>query len=104
MPSNQIFGRTVRQRFDLHDLLHVAEMMRTARLFGHRPEIYRAVGWRTLVELASQATPEEQRQEFEARILAGERVDSAEIIRARCANGRADTRAGRPGSGGEGRP
>ena len=30
-PSNQIFGRTVRQRYDLHDAMEVAEMMRVAR-------------------------------------------------------------------------
>jgi hypothetical protein len=86
-PSNQIFGRTVRQRFDLHDPLHVAEMMRVARLYGEWPEIYRAVGWRALVQLASQVTSAAHREKLEARILAGERVDGAEIIRARSAIG-----------------
>ena len=40
-------------------------------------------GWRALVELASQATSEAERHKFEARILAGERVTGAEIIRVR---------------------
>jgi hypothetical protein len=86
-PSNQIFGRIVRQRFDLHDPLHVAEMMRVARLYGDRPEIYRNVGWRVLVELASTATSEARRREFEARILAGEHVNGKEIARARATIG-----------------
>jgi hypothetical protein len=36
-----------------------------------------------LEQLASSVTSEAQRREFEARILAGERVTGAEIIRAR---------------------
>jgi hypothetical protein len=83
MPSNQKFGAAVRKQFDLHDSLYVAEVMRVSRRYTHRPDIYRAVGWRVLVELASQATPESARLEIEARILAGERVNGAEIIRAR---------------------
>jgi hypothetical protein len=88
MPSNQKFGAAVRKQFDLHDSLYVAEVMRVARLYGSRPEIYRAVGWRTLVELASTVTSAEQRRQLEARILAGERVNGAEIIRARSARDR----------------
>ncbi|MBT1516828.1 hypothetical protein KIP88_41215 [Bradyrhizobium sp. SRL28] len=83
MPSNKKFGAAVRKQFDLHDSLYVAEVMRVARRYGDRPEIYRAVGWRTLVELASTTTPEALREKLEARILAGERVNGAEIIRAR---------------------
>jgi hypothetical protein len=81
-PNNQIFGRTVRQRFDLHDPMQVAEMMRVARLYGERPEIFRSVSWHALVELASSVTSDEERRKFETRILAGERVNGAEIIRA----------------------
>jgi hypothetical protein len=82
-PSNQIFGRTVRQRYDLHDAMEVAEMMRVARLYGERPEIFCNASWHALAELASSATSEEQRRQFEASILAGERVDGAGIIRGR---------------------
>jgi len=60
-------------------------MMRIARLYGERPEISGNVGWRALVEMSSTVTSDEERQKFEARILAGERVDGAEIIRARAA-------------------
>jgi hypothetical protein len=83
IPSNQKFGRAVRKQFDLHDPLHVAEMARVARLYGARPEIYGAVGWRALVELASSTTPVSVRLGIEVRILAGECLNGAEIIRAR---------------------
>jgi hypothetical protein len=82
-PSNQVFGRIVRRQFGLDDPLHVAEMMRVARLYGDRPEIVRNVSWHALTELASSATSEAERHKFEARILAGKRVTGAEIIRAR---------------------
>jgi hypothetical protein len=84
MPSNQKFGAAVRKQFDLRDSVYVAEVMRVARRYGSRPEIYGTVGWRALVELASTTTPEALREKFEARILAGERVAGAEIIRTRC--------------------
>jgi hypothetical protein len=47
-----------------------------------------------LVELASQATPEPVRLETEARILAGERINGAEIIRARATSGAQTARPG----------
>jgi hypothetical protein len=83
IPNNQKFGAAVRKQFDLHDSLYVAEVMRVARLYGSRPEIYGAVGWRALVELASTTTPEAQREKLEARILDGERISGTEVIRAR---------------------
>ena len=82
-PNNRKFGGTVRKQFGLDNPLEVAEMMRVARRYGDRPKIYRAVGWRVLVQLASSVTSEAQRYKFEARILADERVNGAEIIRAR---------------------
>ena len=81
MPSNRKFGAAVR-KLGHDDPLHVAEVMRVARLYGERPEIFRNVSWHALTELAS-ATSDEQRRKFEACILAGERVTGAEIIRAR---------------------
>ena len=83
MPNNRRFGAAVRRQFDIHDANEASEMARVSRLYGARPDIYRGVGWRALVELASQATPESVRLEFEARILAGERVTGVETIRAR---------------------
>lgn len=47
-PSNKKFGWTVRKQFGIDDPLSVAEMMRVARLYGGRPEIYQHVGWRVL--------------------------------------------------------
>jgi hypothetical protein len=66
-PNNRRFGAAVR-KFGHDDPLHVAEVMRVARFYGARPEIFRNVGWRTLTQLASSATSESQRQKFEARI------------------------------------
>ena len=54
---------------------------------GERPEIFNNVGWRVLTELASPVTSDEERQKFEARILAGKRVTGKEIIRARATIG-----------------
>jgi hypothetical protein len=86
-PDNRKFGQAVRRQFDIHDANEACEMARVARIYAARPEIYRAVGWRALVELASTTTPEALRQKFEARISAGERVSGAEIIRARATMG-----------------
>jgi hypothetical protein len=83
IPSNQKFGWAVRKQFGLGNLLLVAEMMRVARMYGERPEIFRNVSWHALTELASSATSEAERRRFEARILAGERINGAAIIRAR---------------------
>ena len=55
-------------------------MMRVARLYGERPEIFRNVSWHALTELASSATSEAEK--FEARILAGERVGARNHPRA----------------------
>jgi hypothetical protein len=90
-PNNRRFGAIVRQRFDPHDANEVCEMMRLARVYSGRSEIYRAIGWRALVELASQATPESVRLEIEARILAGKRVTGVEIIRARVVRSRSQS-------------
>jgi hypothetical protein len=82
-PNNRRFGRAVRERFNLHDAQEVGGMMRVARLYGDRPEVFSNASWHALTELASSATSEAQRHKFEARILAGKRVTGAEIIRTR---------------------
>jgi hypothetical protein len=46
------------------------------------------VGWRVREQLASTRTPSEVRGQVDARILAGERVNGAEMIRARGRPGR----------------
>ena len=58
-------------------------MAGVARRYGDRPEIFSKVGWRVLKELASSVKPEAYRREYEAKILAGERVNGKEIISAR---------------------
>jgi hypothetical protein len=83
LPSNRRFGAAVRKQFGLDDPLHVAEMMRAARMFGARPEIFRNISWHALTELASAATSDEDRREFETRISAGDRITGKEIVRAR---------------------
>jgi hypothetical protein len=98
-PNNRRFGRLVREQFDLHNSLEVAEMMRIARLYGERPEIYSNVSWHALVELASSATSEAERQKFEAKISAGERVNGAALIRSRTALTATGTLSGRRSSG-----
>lgn len=68
--SNQKFGWAVRKQFGLDDPLRVAEVMRVARLYGDRSEIFRNASWHALKELASSATSEPERRRFEARVLA----------------------------------
>jgi hypothetical protein len=82
MPSNRKFGAAVR-KLGHDDPLHVAEVMRVARRYGDKPEIYTNVSWHALTELASTSTSEDLRQQFEDRISAGERVSGTEVIRAR---------------------
>ncbi|MBR0696733.1 hypothetical protein [Bradyrhizobium lablabi] len=82
-PNNRRFGRIVRQQFDIHCGTEAAELARVARVYGSRPEIYRAVSWQALVQLSSPSTPESVREKIESRILEGERVSGAEVIRAR---------------------
>ncbi|WP_334368824.1 hypothetical protein [Bradyrhizobium sp. AZCC 1578] len=87
IPGNKQFGWAVRKQFDIDDSSDVTEMMRVARLYGDRPEIFCNASWHALTELASSATSEGERRKFETRISAGERVNGAEIIRARATIG-----------------
>ena len=49
--SNRIFGHAVRQQFRIDDPNSVTEMMRVAKLYGARPEIFRSPSWHALTEL-----------------------------------------------------
>jgi hypothetical protein len=80
--SNQEFGRKRSKRFDI-DAIKTCELMRVALIYGERPEIYRRVGWRSLVALSSPSLAPAKRKQFEARILAGESVSGSDIARAR---------------------
>jgi hypothetical protein len=95
MPSNRRFGREARARFNV-DQIQASRAMRVARLYAERAEIYRAVSWRTLVELASPKMSPPVRQALEAKVIAGERVSAPRIRRAREAH--AQRRAGWPRS------
>ena len=91
--SNCAFGRQVRRRFEI-DAQHSCEVMKVARAYGAKPEIYRRLSWEGLLQLASPTMPAPVRQRLEARILAGEKVVASDIVRARgtLKNGRPPTR------------
>jgi hypothetical protein len=57
--------------------------MRVARHYAERPEIWRSVSWRTLVELSSPQMSQSVRQAFESKILAGQSISAPEIRQAR---------------------
>jgi hypothetical protein len=81
IPSNSRFGQAARSRGI--DQLRASQVMRAARLYADRPEIYRAVSWRTLLELSSPQMSPAVRQAFEARVIAGQKLTAPEIRRAR---------------------
>ena len=80
--SNCAFGRQVRRRFEV-DAQHSCEVMKVARAYGTRPEIYQRMSWEGLLQLASPTMPAPVRQRLEARILAGEKIVASDIVRAR---------------------
>jgi hypothetical protein len=83
VPGNAPFGREVRKRFPGVDNIEASQAMRVAKMFSSKPEIYRSVGWRALVELASPKMSQALRQRIEADILAGRPVSAPQIRRAR---------------------
>jgi hypothetical protein len=80
--SNRAYGAQVRARFDI-DAATAVDCARVAKAFATRPEIYRAVSWITLIELASPKMSPAVRQALEAKILAGQSVTAREIRKAR---------------------
>lgn len=82
-PNNRAFGRLRNKQFDV-DTVAACEMMRVARMYGTRPEIYRSnVAWQTLAELSATCLSPAHRRDFERRIVAGEPVRAKEIAAAR---------------------
>jgi hypothetical protein len=81
-PSNTRFGRELRARFDV-DQKTASQAMRVARLYATRSEIYRAVSWRTLLELSSPKMSPAVRRALEAKVLAGQSITALQIRRAR---------------------
>ena len=86
---NPEFGRLRNAQFNV-DTQHGGQMMLVARVYGDRPDLWRA-SWGTLYALASPSLPVGARQKFEQRILAGGRVGLSEV---RTACGK--RRSGRP--------
>jgi hypothetical protein len=80
--SNTKFGQVVRSRFDV-DQKRASQVMRVARLYATRPEIYRAVGWQTLIELSSPGMSPTVRQAFEAKVIAGQKLTARQVRRSR---------------------
>jgi len=80
--SNYAFGRQVRHRFDI-DGQHACEVMKVARAYGTRPEIFTRLSWNALLHLASPALPAPAREVLERRIAAGEKIGAPEIRAAR---------------------
>ncbi|WP_425904741.1 hypothetical protein [Nitrobacter sp. TKz-YC02] len=79
--SNCAFGRAVRRQFDI-DGQHACEVMKVARVYGARPEIFTRLSWNALLHLASPTLPAAVRDALERRIVVGERIGTAEIRRA----------------------
>jgi hypothetical protein len=79
---NCAFGRAVRRQFDI-DAQDAAEMMKVARAYGSRPEIFTRLSWIALVTLSSPALPAAAREALESRIRAGESIGAPEIRAAR---------------------
>jgi hypothetical protein len=80
--GNCAFGRAVRRQFDI-DAQDAAEMMKVARVYGSRPEIFTRLSWVALVTLSSPALPAAAREALESRIRAGEAIGAPEIRAAR---------------------
>ncbi len=80
---NKKFGREVRRRFPDVDPITAAEAQRVARLYLGLDDIWRRASWQTLIELASPKMAPEIRSAFEDRILAGGKVTTVQIRRAR---------------------
>jgi hypothetical protein len=87
--SNYDFGRQVRRQFDI-DGQHACEVMKTARMYGTRPEIFARLSWNALLHLASPAIPAAAREKLEACILAGDRIGGPQIRAARLAHSKPD--------------
>jgi hypothetical protein len=79
---NRKFGRLRAARFDV-DAQQAAEMIRVAKVYSEKPEIFRHVSWRILCELTSAAVHPDARHDLESRIMRGEKIEVAQIRRAR---------------------
>ena len=81
--GNNDFSRLRAKHFPNVEQKLATEAAAVARMYGRRPEIFRRLSWRALVELSAPSLPAAHRSQFEARILAGEDVKAKEIAHAR---------------------
>lgn len=81
--SNSKFGALRKKHFPDLATLEACEIMKVARVYGARPEIYRSVSWQVLVELASRRLPGSARTRFETTVIAGKQVKAKEVMKAR---------------------
>jgi hypothetical protein len=65
------------------DSVLATEATRVARIYGSRPDIFRRISWRALVELSSPSLSTSTRQRFEAAIRAGKDIKGPQVARAR---------------------
>jgi hypothetical protein len=75
----------LREKLGIHyqDRSLASECVSVARCYAEREDIFTRASWPVLVELALSSTSEKIRQEFELKILAGEKVFATDIRRAR---------------------
>jgi hypothetical protein len=81
--SNRAFGALREKHFPDINAQDASELMKVARLYWGRPEIYRRVGWKTLACLASPSLGADQRRRFETSIISGKRIFGKDVERAR---------------------
>ena len=81
--SNRAFGELRKRNFPDLDNQEASELMKVARLYGHRPEIYKRTTWQVLAYLASPKLTAATRLRFETAIIAGKKVRAKDVKRAR---------------------
>lgn len=82
---NNEFGRLRGKMFDV-DAQTAAELMKVAKLFGKKPDVYRRLSWQALVELSAVSLPWNVRRRLEIAITTGKKVTAVQIRRARLAH------------------
>lgn len=80
---NNAFSAVRKKHFPDLDNQETSELMKVARQYGHRPEIYRKASWQTLVELASVSLPASARTRLESAVIAGKQVKAKDVRTAR---------------------
>jgi hypothetical protein len=95
--SNVDVGEMYRE-VGIDDTKLATECVRVARVYAERPDVTERVRWNVLVALCSPSLSEDQRQDFERRIIAGQKVQAKQIklARGRLRNGRPKRGADQP--------